>query len=304
MNKSMNEEDDISLCYKDSIARCCQPEENKTFELPQKTLFKDVSFDNIDLTAEKHEHSQHIEPSLSQSEVPHTSSTDSEAMSIGNDHPSTINNQTAPRRHRSLEQEFNQNTLQYLVHNLENLREVLQSVVTNAELAQNLSVDIRGRNSFNLSVAQAFNSAQLSILNSQNQIYDQLNDIRRIVSANDNNEQENSLLDFINMENARLARQNRLQNLETNFILRTYNSLRSGVARSSNLIFWFGLVIAVLSIFIEISSTPNTQNESYAVLIETIAFKNQSKLVLLVSKNTYSESKFFRDLSPFSHCSF
>jgi len=93
-------------------------------------------------------------------------------------------------RRSHAEDVFNSNNLQYLTQNIENLREVLQVVALNSEIAQSLHTDIQTRSVFDLGIAQALNNAQTRILNSQNQVYEQLQQLRTIIDENIIREQQ------------------------------------------------------------------------------------------------------------------
>lgn len=102
-------------------------------------------------------------------------------------------------RRTSAEDYFNSNNLQYLTQNLENLREVLQVVTLNSEIAQSINSDIQSRNAFDLGTAQALNNAQTRILNSQNQVYEQLQQLRSIIDENTIREQQRRFINPYNI---------------------------------------------------------------------------------------------------------
>jgi len=126
------------------------------------------------------------------SELSHPNTEESPNRSLRNNYNSQSGENALlhTNRRTSAEDVFNSNNLQYLTQNLENLREVLQVVALNSEIAQSLNNDIQSRNVFDLGTAQALNNAQTRILNSQNQVYEQLQQLRSIIDENAIREQQ------------------------------------------------------------------------------------------------------------------
>lgn len=223
-----------------------------------------------------------ISETASQGEAPRNSDNQSQGIASNSTDSQHGASQNQSRRSRDFEREFNQNGLQYLLQNLDNLREILQIVIMNSELATSLNVDLRNRGLFNLGIAQSLNNTQLSILNSQNQIYDQLRDIRRIIDENSENDSTNSLLNFLNPNNPNLIRNNQNQN-PLGILSRILTKI-FGVqfSKSYNRFFLFFFVCSIAILMFGLSSLPSSYLGSPAYLIDWIVSQRRSKSVLIV----------------------
>lgn len=218
-----------------------------------------------------------------QGEAPRDSANQTQGTAANSIENQSGTSQSSSRRSRDFEGEFGQNSLQYLLQNLDNLREILQIVIMNTELATSLNVDLMNRGRFNVGIAQALNNTQLSILNSQNQIYDQLRDIRRIIDENADNDQSNSLLNFLNPNNVQLIRNNENQN-PLGILGRIMTNIFGGqFSKSYNRFFLFFFVCSIAILIFGISSLPSTYIGSPAYLIDWIISQRRSKSLLIVS---------------------
>jgi len=179
---------------------------------------------------------------------------------------------------RNLDTEFYQHSLQYLVQNLNNLRDTLQTILTNNELVQELGGNNQQQTQANF---------QRNALNNEGQLHDQLVDIRRILANNMNsNNIQNPIEEQIMNNNLPRNNLNSAQNSLNNWINTLETSLRqalTSIPKSFNLIFWIIFSISILLVLSGLSNLPHNirfQNADY--FVQWLAFHKNSRLFLLV----------------------
>lgn len=82
-----------------------------------------------------------------------------------------------------MDDQFYEHSLHYLVQNVNNLREIIGSILSNNEAARDLNSNLQQLNNFNVSLAHALNNVQSNLMNNQNEIHGQLDGIRRLLGV-------------------------------------------------------------------------------------------------------------------------
>jgi len=157
-----------------------------------------------------------------------------------------------------LEQEFYQHNLQTLVANLNNLRDILQTIVTNPEIAQNLNPT-----NVNPAVGQPSNNNIGNLWNNPLQQPQNANNFFDLAGLNNNVVNENI-------------------NNQPTFNIRIREYLRS---QSRNISFYLNVIsaIAVLILFSSISFLPHLEGKTPAYFVHWLANHRNSKLFLIVN---------------------
>ena len=185
----------------------------------------------------------------------------------------------------NLDAEFYQHSLQYLVQNLNNLRDTLQTIITSNEINQEIGA--ANQPAIN---QRAENGLQAGILNNENQITDQLLNLRRILSGNmENNNPQNNPFGWApnnqavpnNPENA-----NSLVTRFTNWSNNLEASARqfiSTIPKDANTFSWIIFFISIALFIIGYSTVPDLQQKDPEYFIDWLAYHKSSRFFLLVS---------------------
>lgn len=278
--ENSNKEKTIDSESNFSPTRVYQYEESKTEEQFPSTNIQEFESDNPPLIVDETNFVQSSDVnSFEQTHI-------GESISLNQDNTSEFHQERNPQINnegeRNLDNEFYQHSLQYLVQNLNNLRDTLQTILTNNELVQELGVNNQQRRQVNIPTNN---------LNNEDHLHDQLLDIRRILSHNANENNIQNHLDSQNIANNIPGNNiNNLNNTRNNFstwintIENSFRQVFSSVPKSFNLIFWFLFFISIMLIISGISNIPPNfryQNPDY--FVQWLAFHKNSRLFLLVN---------------------
>ena len=188
---------------------------------------------------------------------------------------------------QNLDAEFYQHSLQYLVQNLNNLRDTLQTIITSNEINQEI-----GAANQPVINQRAENGLQAGILNNENQITDQLLNLRRILSGNmENNVPQNNPFGWNNVPNNQANPNNpdNTNSLVTRFTNWSNNleaSARqfiSTIPKDANTFSWIIFFISIALFIIGYSTVPDLQQKNPEYFIEWLAYHKSSRFFLLVS---------------------
>ena len=179
---------------------------------------------------------------------------------------------------RNVDAEFYQHSLQHLVQNLNNLRDTLQTILTNTDLAQELGQNNPNNNAPNPPAHQVPNEG----LNNEGQFHDQLLNLRRMLGGGNpppNNNLNNNLFEG-------------LRNVENNNQRANQNSLFSSlenygrhfvriVSKDVNAVFWVIFGFSLVLFLSSLSNIPDLHRRSPDYFIEWLAFHKSSSVFLL-----------------------
>lgn len=192
---------------------------------------------------------------------------------------------------RNLDAEFYQHSLQYLVQNLNNLRDTLQTILTNPELNQELTTQNVNRNPQNLGLNQGADNLQAGILNNEGQLHDQLLNIRRLLAGNvEGNNAPNDIFDFDNVgpnnqagvlnnpPNQRNSQNRWLTTIET-YAKQVY----AAIPKDFNTLFWLITILALIFFVIGYTTIPDLEQKRPDYFIEWLAYHKGSKVFLWVT---------------------
>jgi len=184
---------------------------------------------------------------------------------------------------RNLDAEFYQHSLHHLVQNLNNLRDTLQTILTNTDIAQELGGNVPNNNVQNpLAAAQLMPNEGA---NNEGQLQDQLLNLRRMLGGNANT------FDFQG-QNLGLGNQFPLRNQENNQPRLNQNNLISlldnyvrqfirMISKDINALFWVIFGLSTVLFLSSLSNIPDLQRRSPDYLIEWLAFHKSSTVFLL-----------------------
>jgi len=186
-------------------------------------------------------------------------------------------------RERNLDAEFYQHSLHHLVQNLNNLRDTLQTILTNTDLAQELGGNAPNNNAQNpLAAAQQMPN---EAANNEGQLQDQLLNLRRMLGGNAN------AFDFQG-QNLGMGNQFPLRNQENNQPRLNQNNLIQLldnyarqfiriISKDINALFWVIFGLSMMLFLSSLSNIPDLQRRSPDYLIEWLAFHKSSTIFLL-----------------------
>ena len=192
-----------------------------------------------------------------------------------------INNEIDP----NLENEFYQRSLQHVVQGLNNLTNTLQVILRNNEINQHMAAGLQ----------QGFPNAgniQAGLLNNENQLQDQLVNLRRALGGGDDPaananyafEWNTDPLNQMNVLNFDPHRQNQRNN-QVNWLDNAENYIRQTIAsipKDLNTAVWIVFIVAVMLFLFGLRTIPSLKEKNVDYVIEWLAFQKGSRLLLLV----------------------
>lgn len=190
-------------------------------------------------------------------------------------------------REQALDNEFYQHSLQYLVQNLNNLRDTLQTILTNSELTQEIQGNNVNRNNQQFIQNEGMNA------NNEDQLQDQLMNIRRLLAGSlDNNNAQNNAYGWDNEWQNRLNLNNQQQevNNEPNRLenwgrrIETYaRQVYTALPKDLNTLSWLIFIVTAIFLAFCYTTIPEIPRENPGYFIDWLASHKDARLLLLVS---------------------
>lgn len=189
-------------------------------------------------------------------------------------------------RDQALDNEFYQHSLQYLVQNLNNLRDTLQTILTNSELTQEAQGNNLNRNNPQLMQNEGMNA------NNEEHLHDQLMNIRRLLAGNlDNNNAQNNAFGWENELQNRLNLNNQQEvNNEPNrfeaWAQRAETYARQAYAalpKDLNTLSWLIFILTAIFLAYGYTTIPEIPRENPGYFIDWLASHRDARLLILVS---------------------
>jgi len=210
-----------------------------------------------------------------------------ENVGIENQEPNELRpGNNANERERNLDAEFYQHSLHHLVQNLNNLRDTLQTLLTNPDLAQELGGNNPNNNAPNPLAHQVPNEG----LNNEGQFHGQLLNLRRMLGGgNNNNNLNNNPFDLQGQNLRNIENNNRRANQSSVFsLLENYGrKFVRIVSKDVNALFWVIFGFSLVMFLSSLSNIPDLHRRSPDYFIEWLAFHKSSSVFLLSTMMIY-----------------